>query len=72
MNENVFLEESILILDSYYFELKYYQNKLKILQKHKPFFFQINKKKKYQNEIIKINNKIKTCEKKIKKYIDNQ
>ena len=72
MNENVFLEESILILDSYYFELKYYQNKLKILQKHKPFFFQFNKKKKYQNEIIKINNKIKTCEKKIKKYIDNQ
>ena len=66
MNNKSYSEE-LLILDSYYLELKYYKDQLNILKKHKIF-----KTKSYYKEKNNLDNKIKECENKIKNYLDNQ
>ena len=66
------VKNEVLILDSCYSELKYYKDYLNIIKKHKPFFFQFNKKKKYNKEIIIVEEKINSCEQKIKQFIENQ
>ena len=66
MNDESYSEE-LLILDSYYLELKYYKEQLNILKKYKIF-----KTKSYYKEKNILENKIKECENKIKNYIDNK
>ena len=66
MNDESYSEE-LLILDSYYLELKYYKEQLNILKKYKIF-----KTKSYYEEKKILENKIKECENKIKNYFDDK
>ncbi len=67
-NENE--DISVLLLDSYYLDLNFYKKQLNLLKKHKPFFFQKTKLKKYKEEKIELEKKIKKSEGKIRKYFN--
>ncbi len=71
-NSNVWLNEELLLLDSYYLELNFNKRKLALLEKHRPFFFQKRKKIIYQEEINSINKQIKKYENLIEKVCNRK
>ena len=70
-NNNLYNDDINILLDTYYLELNYCIKKLKILEKHKPFFFEFNRLKDYKKEKESIENKIKEYEIKIADIINN-
>ena len=72
INSNVFNQEILLLLDTYYLELNYLKKQLKLLTKHKPLFFEFKKLKKYNLEKKENEDKIKLYEEKISNLMNNE
>ena len=71
-NNSVYNQELLLLLDTYYLELNYLKKQLKLLNRHKPLFFEFNRLKEYQKERNKIEDKIKIYEEKIANLISGE
>lgn len=66
MKKNEYIEESLIILDSYYLELNYYKKQLNIIKRYRIF-----RNESYYKKVYELENKIKECQNKIKNYIDD-
>ena len=68
INENI--EYSLKYLKLLSIELKFYDTELNNIESHKPFSFQKNRKRKYEQEKAEIKKNIEICNNKIKKQYE--